>query len=134
MNFHTMTPEEAIKYISGQRHDNTLKNCLHQKKRRSILSRFFAQFSDFMIVILLIAAGVSLAISLISKDGDFLDPIIILVIVILNAILGVVEETKADNALLALKKMSAPKAFLLLHPRTGCGNQYSFHHLLCMLH
>ncbi len=112
MNFHAMTPEEAIKYISGQRYDNTVKNRLYQKKRRSLLSRFFSQFSDFMIVILLIAAGVSFAISLIGKDGDFLDPIIILVIVVLNAILGVVEETKADNALLALKKMSAPKAMV----------------------
>lgn len=110
MNFHTMMPEEAIKYISGQSYDKNVKNCLQQKKKKSILSRFFAQFSDFMIIILLIAAGVSFAISLIGKDGDFLDPIIILVIVVLNAVLGVVEESKADNALSALKKISSPKA------------------------
>lgn len=110
MNFHAMTPEEAMEYMSRKNYDKTSKNCLCQKKKKSILRRFFMQFSDFMIIILLIAAGVSFAISLFGGEKDFLDPVIILVIVVLNAILGVVEESKADNALLALKKISAPKA------------------------
>ncbi len=113
MNFHAMTTEAVIKYISQQKYDTRVKNRLKEKKKKSLISRFFMQFSDFMIVILLIAAGISFAISLLGQDGDFLDPIIILVIVVLNAVLGVIEEKKADNALEALKKISSPKADII---------------------
>lgn len=108
-----MTQEAAIKYIAQLECDKRQKNRIQEKKKKGIIVRFFEQFSDFMIVILLIAAGVSFAISLVAQDGDFLDPIIILVIVILNAVLGVIEEKKADNALEALKKISSPKAEII---------------------
>ncbi len=110
MNFYTMTSEQTIEHIRAQKQISGKKNVLHTSSKKSIIKRFFEQFSDFMIIILLIAAGISFFISLIGKDSDFVDPIIILVIVILNAILGVVEESKADNALDALKKISSPTA------------------------
>ena len=109
MNFHSMSKEEVIRQISHKK-DSGGKNRLDVAKKKSIFARFLAQFSDFMIIVLLVAAAISFAISLISNDGDFIDPIIILVIVVLNAVIGVIEESRADNALEALKQMSAPTA------------------------
>lgn len=86
------------------------KNKLLEKKRTSLVIRFFMQFNDFMIFILLLAAAVSFIVSFIQGENDFLDPIIILIIVSLNAILGLVQENKAEKSLEALKNMSAPQA------------------------
>ncbi|MBO5059834.1 MAG: calcium-translocating P-type ATPase, PMCA-type [Clostridia bacterium] len=110
MNFYAMTAAEAAEYISRTGFDVRVKNCLRTKKKKSLLQRFFMQFSDFMTIILLIAAAISFFVSVIGEESDFLDPIIILAIVILNAVLGVFEESKADNAIEALKKMSSPQA------------------------
>lgn len=112
MNFHAMSAENAVKHITLSKHNSPQKNILCSGKRKSLLKRFLAQFSDFMIIILLAAAAISFFISLVAGDGDFLDPVIILVIVVLNACIGVFEESKADNALEALKQMSAPTALL----------------------
>lgn len=110
MNFHSMPKEEAIRYITLNKQRALGKNCINIAKKKSILSRFLAQFSDFMILVLLAAAAISFWVSYVSGDGDFVDPIIILVIVVLNAVIGVIEESRADNALEALKQMSAPTA------------------------
>ena len=85
------------------------KNKLEEEKRKSVIIRFFSQFKDFMTIILLIAAGVSFFAALIEKKGDYLDPIIIMFIVIMNAIIGTVQETKAETAIMALKKLTSPK-------------------------
>uniref|UniRef100_UPI00388CF587 cation-translocating P-type ATPase n=1 Tax=Carnobacterium jeotgali TaxID=545534 RepID=UPI00388CF587 len=79
-------------------------NELNQGKSKSIMVKFLEQFKDFMILVLLAAALIS------AIFGDVTDAIIILVVVVLNAILGVYQEAKAEEAIDALKKMSSPEA------------------------
>ncbi len=89
------------------------KNALIQSKQESLLKRFFSQFQDFMIITLLIAAAISLLVSYWEGDMDLVEPLIILAIVIINAILGVVQEAKAQRSLDALKQLSAPLALVI---------------------
>lgn len=89
------------------------KNQLTQKKQDSILKNFFDQFKDFMIITLLIAAAISFGISCLEHHIDFIEPGIILAIVIINAVLGVVQEAKAKRSLEALKNLSAPLALVI---------------------
>lgn len=87
------------------------ENRLKEKKRRSVLSRFAEQFRDAMILILIAAAVISLIVVCIEKNfGELFEPLLIVLIVILNAIMGVYQESKAEKALEALKQMSAPHA------------------------
>ena len=91
-------------------------NKLKEKKKKSIVVRFFEQFKDVMIIILLIAAAISLGVAI--YDGvthgfdvvEMVEPFLILAIVLINAIMGVTQESKAEKALDALKNMSAPHA------------------------
>jgi Ca2+-transporting ATPase len=82
-------------------------NELKEIKKRSIFMMFLDQFKDFMILILIAAAVVSGVI------GELVDTIAIAVIVILNAIIGFVQEYRAEQAMKALKQMSAPTALVL---------------------
>ncbi len=88
-------------------------NELAAQKKISLLQRFFAQFQDFMIIVLLCAAAISFLLSLLEGQADYADPVIILLVVTLNAVLGVVQEAKAEHSLDALKKLSAPHAAVL---------------------
>ena len=83
------------------------QNKLMEKKRRSNLQRFLIQFKDVMIIILIIAAIISFGIAFYEGEG-FFEPLLIMLIVILNAIMGVIQENKAEKALDALKKLSSP--------------------------
>jgi len=86
-------------------------NKLKEKKKKSNLQRFFEQFKDVMILILLVAAAISFAVAIIEQNPkEFFEPVLILLIVILNAVMGVIQENKAEKALDALKSMSAPHA------------------------
>ena len=86
-------------------------NKLTESKKKTNLQRFLEQFKDVMIIILLIAAAVSFGIACFGHDPmEFFEPLLILLIVVLNAVLGVVQESKAEKALDALKNMSAPHA------------------------
>lgn len=89
-------------------------NVLAAKPKKSILRRFFEQFKDVMILILIAAAAVSFAIACIEGDSsEFFEPVLILLIVVLNAALGVLQESRAERALEALKDLSAPHARVL---------------------
>lgn len=83
------------------------KNELRKKKKSSILSMFFAQFHDPMVIILIIGAIVSIFLQ------EFIDASIILVVIVLNAIIGVIQEFKAEKAIDALEKLSTPKAYVI---------------------
>ena len=87
------------------------ENRLQEKKKKSTFQRFLDQFKDAMIIILLLAAAVSFTLVCIEKNwGELFEPGLILLIVILNAVMGVYQEGKAEKALDALKNMSAPHA------------------------
>lgn len=87
------------------------KNKLREKKRKSNFSRFLEQFKDAMILILIAAAIISFVIACIEGDPkEFFEPALILLIVVLNATMGVMQESKAQKALDALKSLSAPHA------------------------
>ncbi|WP_405075933.1 cation-translocating P-type ATPase [Ligilactobacillus acidipiscis] len=78
------------------------KNELAGEKRTTILQKFINQFKDLMIIILLIATGISLLI------GEASDALIIFLVVVLNAAFGVFQESKAENAIDALQEMTTP--------------------------
>ncbi len=106
---------DVVKGLSDQEVSARLEkygeNKLKGKKKKSTIARFFDQFKDAMILILLAAAVISFVIACIQKEPeDFFEPLLILLIVILNAILGVVQENRAEKALDALKTLSAPHA------------------------
>lgn len=112
MNYHLLTVLETQKRLDTssdglqysiieQRLKKFGKNELIEKKKKTIWSIFFNQFKDIMIVILLAAAAISIAI------GELKDAIVILIIVLLNAIIGFIQEFKVEKAMAALKKMSA---------------------------
>lgn len=86
------------------------ENKLTERKKESILVKFLKQFNNFMIIILIIAAAISAVMSYVEGSNDYLDSVIIIFIVVLNAIMGVIQEAKAEKSLDALKKMSAPTA------------------------
>ena len=94
------------------------KNVLREQKKPSLLMRFLAQFKDTMIIILIIAAIISFFVAAQSGETrEFLEPALILAIVILNAIMGMMQESKAEKAMEALKSMSAPHARVLRNGR-----------------
>lgn len=87
-------------------------NEFEQKKHKSLLVKFLEQFKSFMIIVLLVAAAISGIIGYLHGEG-FTDAIIILAIVIINAIIGVIQEAKAEQSLEALEKMASPHCKVL---------------------
>lgn len=122
MNWHNLNAQDVLKKFKvnqdiglnnisvAQKQANFGKNILKEKKSKGILAKFFEQFSDFMVIVLLIAAAISFITSAVKGSKDYIDSIIILFIVVMNAIVGVVQENKAEKAIDALKKLSSPKA------------------------
>ncbi len=113
MNWHTLDIEKALQLTgSGRKGLRTEevpdrqtrygRNELQEKKKRPAWLLFLHQFYDFMILVLIVAAVIS------GIVGDATDTIIILVIVLLNAIMGFVQEYRAEKAMDALKKLAAP--------------------------
>lgn len=81
-------------------------NELSKAKKQSMLIRFLLQFKDTLTIILLVAAAVSIVV----EPTEWIDSLIIVIVVILNAILGLVQENNAEKSLEALQKMASPKA------------------------
>ncbi len=117
--WHNISAEETMKKLGSGLNGLGIKdardrmteygpNTLDAEKKENILKKFIGQFSDYMIIILLAAAAISFAVSLLEGNVDFFDPVMILVIVMTNAFIGVYQENKAEKALDALKQLSAP--------------------------
>ena len=120
---HSSNIKDLIKFLSvnpstgltleevSSRLDEYGENKLREKKKKTIAARFFDQFKDVMIIILLIAAAISFIVAIFEGNvREFFEPLLILLIVILNAIMGVLQESKAEKALDALKNLSSPNA------------------------
>ncbi|EOU1740030.1 calcium-transporting P-type ATPase, PMR1-type [Clostridium perfringens] len=82
------------------------KNKLETKKKKTLFKQFLSQLKDVMIYILIIAAIISAFL------GEISDALIILLVIIINAVIGVIQESKAEKALDALKELSTPKALV----------------------
>ncbi len=82
------------------------KNKLEDKKKEGLVVKLIKQFNDFMIIILIFASIISAGVSYWQGENDYMDSIIIIAIVILNAIMGVVQEAKAEKSIEALKQMT----------------------------
>ena len=115
MNDYNLDGEEVIKKLKSSRNGLTEEeakkrfmkfgpNKLKEAKKESKLAKFLSQFKNLMIIVLLLASIFSFIISYINQES-YLDSIIILLIVFINAILGYLEEQKADEAIESLKKM-----------------------------
>ena len=128
----TLRKEEVLKKIGTDRKEGLSeeevkkrqqeygKNKLEDKPKESIFMKFIKQFNDFMIIILIIASIVSAVISNIQGENDYIDSIIIIAIVVLNAIMGVVQEAKAEKSIEALQEMTPMKAKVI---RDGITNE-----------
>lgn len=122
MEFYNLSVNETLKKLSvnmergldNKESEKRLlefgKNKISKEKPKSFFAKFLNQFSDFMVIVLLIAAAISFVVSVIKNDKQYLDSIIILIIIFINALMGVIQENKAEKAIDALKKMSVPKA------------------------
>ena len=119
MEYYNETEQETLKALSTSENGLSETECaarltrygenkLKEGKRASIVKKFFMQFADVMVIILLAAAAVSAVIAIVEKQyEEFIDVGIILFIVLLNAVIGTVQECKAEKAMESLKKMSA---------------------------
>ena len=125
-SFYSMDKTETLKILKSSEKsglssieaDKRIKihglNQLRETKKKSLILKFFEQFSDFMVIILLIAAGISFVTAIIDGNKtDFLDPVIILIIIIVNSIVGVIQEFKAEKSIEALKSMTSSETFVL---------------------
>ncbi len=127
--YHTMTREETAAALNtdpnagltdkeaAERLKRNGVNVLKERGRKSAAAIFLSQLNDFMIIILLCAAAISFFTAF-AEGGGISDPIIILAIVLLNAIVGTVQEIKAQKSLDALKKLSAPRANVIRGGKT----------------
>ena len=97
-----LTGEEA-----KRRQEQYGPNKLKEAAKPTWIQRFFAQMKDPMLIILMVAAGVSAITGMLSGENEWAEVIIILAVVLLNAILGVVQESKAEAAIEALQEMAA---------------------------
>ncbi len=118
MKHYLCTAEEVFEEVSSTQSGLTTaeaearlerdgKNKLQEAKKTPLIVKFLQQLVDPMIIILIVAAVISLVTTLVSGENEYADFIIIMVVVLLNALLGVIQESKAENAIAALQEMTA---------------------------
>ncbi len=123
MRYYDATPDAVLQAVdstaeglsaqeAAKRLEKNGKNKLEEAKKDGIIKRFFMQMTDPMILVLLAAAFVS-GVLAVYENESFTDVIIILFVVIVNAVLGVYQESKAEKAIEALQKMSAATSKVL---------------------
>ena len=123
MNFHQESPDRVLEHLessenglTGQEASRRLEqygpNKLAEGKKVTLLQRFLKQLSDPMIIILLVAAAVS-GVTAAYSGESFADVFIILIVVLINAVLGVYQESKAEKAIEALQEMTAATSKVL---------------------
>ena len=101
-----LSEEEAKKRLA-ENGENVIEG---SGKRKGFIRKFFEQLNDIMIIILLAASAASFGVSWLKGEADFTDSVIIIMIVVINAVLGVIQENKAEKAIEELKKMTVPHA------------------------
>ncbi len=117
-SWHALSREETLKKLNSteaglsqteaqKRLVEYGRNELQKEKRASPIKMFLEQFTDILIIILLIATGLSIAV------GELIDAVVIIAIVLATAILGFVQEFRSEKAVEALRKMTAPTAVVL---------------------
>jgi len=119
VQFHSVEKEQVVEMLQSDgskglteqqiegRKDAFGKNELKEEKKKTLLQKFLEQFNNLMVIILMIAGAIS------GFMEEITDTIVILLVVVINAVLGVVQESKAEKALDALKKMSSPFAKII---------------------
>ncbi|HLT00042.1 MAG TPA: cation-translocating P-type ATPase [Acholeplasma sp.] len=109
------TSKEGLTSLEvSQRLEKYGENKLAEEKKRSFILKFLDQFKDFMVIVLLIAAGIAFVTAILNNNPEELtEGLMIIGIVLINAILGLVQEAKAEEALESIKKMSSPHATVL---------------------
>lgn len=124
-NYYNMSGKEALEALQSNenglteqealsRLEKNGKNELKEGKKKSLAARFLDQMKDVMIIVLLVAAAVSAIIAIIRREySELVDSGIILLIVLINAFIGLAQESKAEAALEALKNMNKPLAKVL---------------------
>ncbi|HUN22998.1 MAG TPA: cation-translocating P-type ATPase [Anaerolineales bacterium] len=119
MNWHSLSPSESLEHLTvnsqtglssaevQQRLEKYGRNELTEKLPTPFWRLVLDQFKDFVVILLIVASVISILL------GEYIDAGAILAIVLLNAIIGVVQESRAEQALSALKKMAAPEAWVM---------------------
>lgn len=123
MIYHQETGQRVVEHLSSdsgaglsrvqveERRGRFGENRLREGQKKTNFQRFIDQFKDAMILILLGAAAISFVVACVEGEPkEFFEPVLILLIVVLDAVLGVMQESKAEKALEALKGLSAPHA------------------------
>lgn len=124
--YHSMSPDDVIKHFDSSASGGLRsadaearllkfgKNMLVAKKKESLLHKFLEQFKELMIIILLIAGIIALIMGVVeNSSSEMIDATIIFFIVLVNAIIGVLQEYKAEKAVEALKKMMTAQATVI---------------------
>ena len=118
--YYTMSTQEVLDSVNSktngissseaqQRLEKYGKNKLQEAKKDNIFVKILKQLSDPMIIMLLVAAGIQLITTIIQKEYDFIDFIVILIVVLINTCVALIQEGKAENAINALMEMTAPE-------------------------